>query len=416
MPDATGHAALAALGRLLAKPGPADPYPDYATVRACAPVLMPGSGPCYVTGYQEGRAVLADPAFGVPDADWYDATRPGWRDRAATATLYQGVQSKNPPDHGRMRRALGGLFAPRRVERLKDRVAELADRLLDDLASGREHDSPVELMSAFAFPLPVAVIDDLLGVPESDRAELARLAAAVFAVTDVVVSPADQAAADAAATACLDYWRELVARRRSRPAGDLVSELTGACDAGLLSAHELLATLTFLQGAGYGTTAALIGSAAAGLLTDPACAAALRRDPGRAASVVDEGLRHEAPTQLTPRVAAGGAALAGVPVAPGRLVLVFLGAANRDPRVFARPDVFDPSRTEERALSFGGGLHYCLGAPLSRMEAAAALPRLVRRFPALRLAGPPQWRRSLRVRQLSALPVTLGPPGTRRTG
>ncbi len=407
--------ARTAAARLLAPPGPEDPYPDYAILRAHAPVLAVGPRVILVSGYAECRDILADPAFGVQDATWYDANRPQWREGAASWTLYQGVQSRNPPDHTRMRRVLGRCFTARRMALLRDRVAALTRQFLDEVAAKAGGGASLDLMSALAFPLPITVVNDLLGVPEGDRAEVHGLAGRVFNLTELIVSDEDRRSADAAATVFRRYWREQIAeRRRARgphgppgsPGPELTSQLIAAADAGELSDEELLSSLIFLHGAGYGTTAALLGNATVALLADPALAARLRADPGLAPAVVDESLRHEAPTQLTPRLARQPARAGGTQVPEGDLAVLLLGAANRDPRRFAEPDRFDADRPDNRPLSFGGGIHYCLGAPLSRMEATIVLPELVRRFPALRLAGKPQWRRALRMRQLSCLPVT----------
>ena len=400
--------ARAAAARLLTPPGPEDPYPDYAILRAHAPVLAVGPAVWLVSGYAECRDILADPAFGVQDAAWYDANRPQWREGAASWTLYQGVQSRNPPDHTRMRRVLGRCFTARRMALLRDRVAALTRQFLDEVADRGSGDAELDLMSALAFPLPVTVVNDLLGVPAGDRAEVHGLAGRVFNLTELIVSDEDRRSADAAAVTFRRYWTELIAERRKAPGPELTSQLIAAADAGELSAEELLSSLIFLHGAGYGTTAALLGNAAVALLADPALAARLRADPGLAPAVVDESLRHEAPTQLTPRLARRPAArdqAGGTRIPEGHLAVLLLGAANRDPDRFPQPGRFDVDRPDNRPLSFGGGIHYCLGAPLSRMEATIVLPELVRRFPQLRLAGIPKWRRALRMRQLSCLPV-----------
>jgi cytochrome P450 len=399
--------APSAVARLLTPPGPADPYPDYAALRAHAPLYPAGSRFWLVTGYDEGQSMLVGPGFGVQDTAWFDANLPGWRDNAATWTLYQGVQSRNPPGHTRLRAVLGRCFTARRLALLRDRVTALAHRFLDEIAAqGGLGTPPLDLMSALAFPLPIAVINDLLGVPEGDRAAVHGLAAQIFSLTELFVADEDRRAAGAAAAEFRRYWTGLIAERRRSPGPDLTSELIAAADAGELTGEELLSTLIFLHGAGYGTTAALLGNATVALLTDAALAARLRGDPGLAPAVVTESLRHEAPTQFAPRLARRPVRIAGTEIPQGSLVLLFLGAANRDPRRFTDPDLFDASRPGNRPLSFGGGIHYCLGAPLSRMEATVVLPLLVQRFPGLRLAGPPQWRRALRMRQLSHLPVS----------
>src|SRR5690349_5534230 len=397
--------ARAAAARLLAPPGPEDPYPDYAILRAHAPVLAAGPEVWLVSGYAECRDILADPAFGVQDAAWYDANRPQWRQGAASWTLYQGVQSRNPPDHTRMRRVLGRCFTARRVALLRDRVTALTHQFLGEIADHQGED--LDLMSTLAFPLPVTVVNDLLGVPEGDRAEVHGLAGRVFNLTELIVSDEDRRSADAAAVTFRRYWTELIAERRKAPRPGLTSQLIAAADAGELSPEELLSSLIFLHGAGYGTNAALLGNATVALLADPALAARLRADPALAPAVVDESLRHEAPTQLTPRLARRPAQAGGTPIPDGHLAVLLLGAANRDPDRFPQPGRFDIDRPGNRPLSFGGGIHYCLGAPLSRMEAAIVLPALVRRFPDLHIAGTPRWRRALRMRQLSSLPVRV---------
>jgi cytochrome P450 len=309
-----------------------------------------------------------------------------------------------------MRRVLGRCFTARRMALLRDRVAALTRQFLDEVADRGSGDAELDLMSALAFPLPITVVNDLLGVPEGDRAEVHGLAGRVFNLTELIVSDEDRRSADAAAVTFRRYWTELIAERRKAPGPELTSQLIAAADAGELSDEELLSSLIFLHGAGYGTTAALLGNATVALLTDPALAARLRADPGLAPAVVDESLRHEAPTQLTPRLARRPAPrdqAGGTPVLAGHLAVLLLGAANRDPGRFPQPGRFDVDRPDNRPLSFGGGIHYCLGAPLSRMEATIVLPELVRRFPELRLAGIPKWRRALRMRQLSSLPVRV---------
>jgi cytochrome P450 len=405
--ETPGAAARSAAARLLTPPGPADPYPDYAALRAHAPLYPVAPRFWLVTGYDEAQHLLGGPGLGVQDAAWFDANLPAWRDNAATWTLYQGVQSRNPPDHTRLRGVLGRCFTARRIALLRDRVTALAHQHLDQLADQGAGGSPADLMSALAFPLPIAVVNDLLGVPGDDRAGIGGLAARVFSLTELFVSDEERRAAGDAATEFRRYWTGLIARRRRSPGPDLASELIAAADAGELTGEELLSTLIFLHGAGYGTTAALLGNATAALLTDGgALAARLREDPGLAPAVVTESLRHEAPTQFAPRLARETVRIAGTEILPGSLALLFLGAANRDPRRFTDPDRFDAGRQDNRPLSFGGGIHFCPGAPLSRMEATVVLPLLVRRFPGLRLAGRPQWRQALRMRQLSHLPVS----------
>jgi len=343
----------------------------------------------------------------VQDPTWFDANLPDWRSHSATLFLYQGMQSRNPPDHTRLRRVVGGTFAPRRLEALRQRVEHLTDRLLDGMAEAGGGGQPVDLMEALASPLPVAVIGELLGIPEGDRARFRSLATDFFNVMDLFKSDEAQRLADTAADKLRAYWVDMAAERRRRPTDDLTTTLVRAADAGDVSEDELAATLMFLFTAGYGTTAALIGNATAALLDHPDQAARLRADPTVAPAVVEETLRYEAPAQINPRLALRNVVVGGIRYSAGQFIVIFLGAANRDPARFLNPDRFDIDRADTHVLSFGGGIHHCLGAALSRIEATIVLPRLLRRFPKLALAGEPVRRPASRMRVHLRLPVSL---------
>lgn len=408
--DQSTKAAHASLLCLLRQPAPLDPYPYYSVLRALAPVYLAdfgGSSVCFASSYASCTEVLSSPDFGVQDNGWFDKNYPDWRERPAPRTLYQGVQSRNPPEHTRMRRVLGGCFSTRRMAELRDRVSVLADRYLDVLADAGSDGGTVDLMSTFAAPLPVTVISEFLGVPEGDRAGFHEIGGRIFNLMDLFVSDEDRRLADDATATLRDYWADLIRQRRRAPTADLTSELAAAADAGRLTEEELLSTLIFLFAAGYGTTAALIGNATVALLSTPGLADRLRADPELAPAVVEESLRHEAPTQIDPRLAMRDVCLGGVELSRGRLVIALLGAGNRDPDVFAEPDSFDVDRPDKHVLSFGGGAHYCLGAPLSRMEAGVLLPRLVRRFPRLALAAEPERRQVARMRMYARLPLAI---------
>jgi cytochrome P450 len=392
------------LARLMSPEGLADPYPHYHALRALAPVCQAGHV-YFLSGYAACREVLADPRFRVQDPAWYDGKLPGWRDCTATRLMYQSVQSRNDPDHSRLRRLLAGAFSPRQMAAYRALIERVVPRLLDRMADAGP--GPVDLMTHLAYPLPTAVMGEMLGVPEADRERFRDLGTDFFTVMDMYADSSATERMEAAAAAMGDYWTAMIDDRRRTPRDDLTTALTQASDAGLLSADELLGVAIFLFSAGYGTTAALVGNATEQLLASPAEADRLRRDDGYVDAVVEESLRHEPPSQVVPRMTGEDTVLGGVAIPAATLLVCLVGAAQRDPGEYPDPDRFWPSRPGGRVLSFGGGVHFCIGAALSRMEAAVVLPLLFRRFPRLALAGTPERRLALRMRMHASLPVSL---------
>jgi cytochrome P450 len=260
-----------------------------------------------------------------------------------------------------------------------------------------------------AYPLPIWVITALLGVPVEDRGRFRRLAEALTGVLELHWTEADRVKADAAADELIDYFAQLVERRRTEPQDDLVTALAAAHDADgeRLSGEELLANLALLLVAGFETTTNLIANGVVLLLDHPAYAEKLRADAELAPAYVEEILRIDSPVQMTTRIVARPTEVGGVRVPVGSELFLLLGAANRDPARFAAPDVFDPARARLSPLSFGAGVHYCLGAPLARLEAQVALPALLRRFPELSLERRPVRRARMNLRGWRELPVTL---------
>lgn len=391
---------------LMSPEGPADPYPHFHTLRALAPVYRSGDV-YFLSRYADCQRVLNDPGLRVQDPQWYDLNLPGWRDNRATRLMYHSVQSRNNPDHNRLRRAVGGAFSPRRMAGYRALVEQMAPGLFGRMADAGSDGAPVDLMEYLAHPLPTAVMGEMLGVPEADRQRFRSMCADFADVMDIHTEAGAMERAHAAAVAMVDYWTGTVAERRRTPRDDLTTELIRACDAGLLTEEEMLGLLIFLFSAGYPATAALIGNATEQLLASPADAERLRRDESFAGAVVEESLRHDSPSQVVPRQTADECTIAGIRVPAGRLVVSLVGAANRDPAQYQDPDTFLPGRTGPRALSFGAGLHFCIGAALSRMEAAVILPLLVRRFPRLAPGGVPVRRRALWMRTHISLPVSL---------
>jgi cytochrome P450 len=264
-------------------------------------------------------------------------------------------------------------------------------------------------MHDFAFLLPVTVICELIGIPEADRERFRPLATALVATIEPLSTPQQWAEADGAVVELTGYLAELAAARRAQPLDDLMSALVGVSDAGdgRLSDSELLDNLTLLLVAGFETTANLLGNGLRILLADPLFGEDIIDGVVPVGAFVEEVLRYDSPVQLTGRVRADAADIAGLPVLPQDEIIVMLGAANRDPRRFAEPNRFNPSRSDGGPLSFGGGAHFCLGSALARLEAAVAFPRILTAFPRLAAAGEPVRKDGLVLRGFESLPVRL---------
>jgi cytochrome P450 len=320
--------------------------------------------------------------------------------------------SVDPPDHTRLRRLVSSAFTPRRVEQLRPRVHAIVDDLLDAIASAGP-DARIDLVSAFAFPLPFTVICELLGVPEQDRA---ALGAGFTAMLMPYSTPQEYAAAKQASDTVVAMLEALVAGKQANPGDDLVSALISARDgAERLNTQELLSTIFQLMVAGHDTTASLIGNSVVALLDNPDELDVLRSEPAKLAVAIEELLRYDAPVpHSTFRYAVAPIAIGGVTIPSGAQVIISLAAANRDAGQYTEPDKLDLGRAESRHLAFGHGIHFCLGAPLARMEGQLALGSLLARFPALRLAVPADELRwghgdGLVLRGLTELPVIPGP-------
>jgi cytochrome P450 len=389
------------LDELTRPDGREDPYPRYAVLRRSAPLAVAADGALVLTRYADCDGVLRDSRYGRDDTDEVFAAlgMPDWRAFPAVYTFSTSMLSVNPPQHTRLRRLVSRVFTARQVAGLRPAVAALVDELLARLAGS------VDFVDAFAFPLPVAVIGELLGVPESDRAAFQPLVRDWTMVLDVFTAEILQRA-DAAATAIREYLSDLAAERRKRPGDDLLSGLVAGADSDeRLSDDEVVTMAALLFAAGFETTTHLLGNGLVALLRHPEQLALLRDEPRLAARAVEELLRYDSPVQLTGRTVLEDTQIDGVPVAAGARVVCYLGAANRDPARFADPDRLDITREQGSPLSFGGGIHYCLGAPLARLEAQLAFPALFARYPGLRLAGDLERRDSLTLRGYLRLPV-----------
>ncbi|MEV8505954.1 cytochrome P450 [Actinoplanes sp. NPDC051475] len=400
--------AAAAVEVLLSPGAGLDPYPAYSALRSQGPIVGQ-AGAFFVTGWHAADAVLRDPAMIVFDAALLDQHWPDWRGNKGVALFADSMLKQNPPNHTRMRRLASGVFTARRVGLLRDVIEAQVAETLDEMVA-RTGGGVADFMTQLAYPLPIKVICALLGVTAADRGRFRRLAEALTAVLEVQLTEEQAAGAHAAAEELEDYFTALIEVRRQDPQDDLVTALAAAHDSGgdKLTAGELMGNLALLLVAGFETTTNLLGNGLRVLLERPALAGRLRDDPGAAPAYVEEMLRYEPPVQLTGRFAGADTVVAGVPVPAFSELIVFLGAANRDTARFADPDRFDPDRPDNAPLSFGAGVHYCLGAPLARLEAQVALPAVLRRFPRLAPAAEPVRRDRLTLRGWATLPVSVG--------
>ncbi|MGH3158046.1 MAG: cytochrome P450 [Streptosporangiaceae bacterium] len=393
----------------------ANPYPTFERLRALGGPHLTPTGIVFALSYDDCATVTRETVFGVQSPQWCDLATPGWRERPSKIATFETMLFRDPPDHTRLRRMVGAAFTPRQAERMRRDVAGLVQRALDALADAGADGSAVDLQATLAAQLPIAVIGSMVGVPESDWASLRPAMSALLKVVEIGVTKQDLDEADRAALELRDYFRALAASRRAAPRDDLASTLVAAHDATAsgqrdggagLSGDELLQTLTFLFMAGVDTMTNLLSNGTSALLSHPDQADLLRADPALAPHAVDEVLRYDPPVQFLGRVAATDVILSGVPLTPGTLVIAMLAAANRDPARFHDPGVFDITRRGTTVLSFGGGIHFCLGAPLARVEAGTFFAALLTRFPRLQQAGTPV-RQGLVFRGFSRLPVTL---------
>jgi cytochrome P450 len=382
--------------------GREDPYPRYRRLREISPVVRADDGALVVTRHADCVAVTRDPRLGHMPSHMLEFLRRDWADHPALRMLFTSILTINPPDHTRLRRLVSSSFTARRIQALQPRIAEMVEELLEKMSGD------LDFVDAFAFPLPVNVIGELLGIPGPDRAQFQGLVRDWTQVLEIITSKV-LATADPAAATIREYLAGLAAERRRKPGDDLISALVAAEEDGdKLTEDELLTMTALLFAAGFETTTNLLANSVVALLRNPDQLELLRRQPGMAAAAVEELLRFDSPVQLIGRVAWDDVEIAGVPVSGGDRIVAYLGAGNRDPERFAEPDRLDLGRADNAPLSFGGGIHYCLGAPLARLEAQIAIPALLARFPRLALAGEPGRRDSLAIRGYTALPISAG--------
>jgi len=384
-----------------------DPYPFYHRLRAAAAMPRTPFGPYLASRYEDVAAVLRDKRFGK---DFEDRIIRRYGDKVFDEPVYDSVRhwmlEMDPPDHTRLRGLVVKAFTARTVEDMRPRIQAIVDATLDKVSpQGR-----MDVMHEFAYQLPVTVICEMLGIPDADRDQfLANPGVGGRLLDPVPLSPAELAIANQANLAQAAYFHGLFELRRREPGDDLITQLVQAEEAGnKLSEKELTANIMLLFGAGHETTVNLIGNGLLALHRNPDQLEKLKRDPSLMPNAIEELLRYDSSVQLTGRTALEDIEIGGITIARGESVMCLLGAANRDPAIFPDPDRLDITRPAIRPLSFGGGIHFCLGAQLARIEGEIALNALLARLPDLTLDDTenPAWRQTFVLRGLTALPAS----------
>jgi cytochrome P450 len=386
-----------------------DPYPHYARLRANDPMHQTAFGSFVASRHAEVSLALRDKRFGK---DFAERTIRRYGPKSLEEPVFRSMSHwmlhKDPPDHARLRGLVVKAFTARRVEDMRPRIQQVVDQTLDRIIpQGR-----MDLIEDFAFRLPVTIICDMLGIPEEQRELFYTGSRDGGRLLDPVpLSPEEIAKGNAGNLMAAMYFQQLFDLRRKQPGDDLITQLVQAEEDGSkLSNEELTANIILLFGAGHETTVNLIGNGLLALHRNPDQLALLKADPGLITNAIEEFLRYDSSVQLTGRVALEDIEdLGGKRIPKGENVLCLLGSANHDPAVYPdRPGSLDITRPNVRPLSFGGGIHFCLGAQLARIEAEIAIASLLRRLPDLRLddAENPQWRPTFVLRGLKELPAS----------
>ena len=399
----------ALLLQLLDPANRADPYPLYAKFRERGPIQLPALNVTVFSTSRDCDEVLRHPS----------SSSNRWNSTIVQRQLASGAWSKpavppgflflDPPDHTRLRKLVSKAFAPKVVNALQPDITAMVDGLLDQIAE-RGH---FDVIGDLAYPLPVAVICRLLGVPLEDEPMFSQASALLAEALDPFVAitgaPSGKFKERMQAVQWLrGYFHELIERRRSDPGDDLLSGLIAVEESGdQLTEEEIVSTCNLVLIAGHETTVNLIANAILAMLRHPEQWAALGADAGRASAVVEETLRYDPPVQLAGRNALEDMVIGDTTMIKGDTMMVLLAATQRDPAEYDRPDTFDPDRGTLRHLGFGRGAHYCLGAPLARLEASVALSAVTARFPGARLDSEPQYKTNVTLRGMSALSVTV---------
>lgn len=394
--------------RLLTPEGKRDPYPLYEKMRAHGAVVSLGGAHVVVTGYAECARALREPDLLSTDAAVQDARMPGWRDHSSWRWLTRNMLFSNDPNHERYRRFFGSAFSARSVAAWQPLVERVADEVVEHVAVLGAGCAVVDLVPEFSYRLAISVIGELLGIPPEERAGMRGIIGDITTALDPIGDLSELERGDRGMDRLAEWTAELVRERRARPGSDLTSAFIKARDdSGELSEQELIANLMLLIVAAAEAPQDLLSNMVRLALEHPEHAERLRDEPDSpfAEGFVEETLRYDPAVQALNRVAARDMRFFGEHIAGGTPVTLLIAAGNRDPRRFDRPDVFDPTRPDNQPLTLSGGAHFCLGAPLARMEARTVVPRLLRRFPRMRLADRPTFRDQLVQRGHATLPV-----------
>ncbi len=401
--------AQALLLQLLDPANRADPYPVYAKCRESGPIQLPDANITVFSTLGDCDEVLRHPSSSSDRKNSTIAQRMAASGDWPKPAGPPGFLFLDPPDHTRLRKLVSKVFAPKVVSALHADITALVDELLDRVAERGSFDAIADL----AYPLPVAVICRLLGVPLEDEPQFSQASALLAQALDPFTSltgatPDDFKERIEAGRWLRGYLHALVERRRSQPGDDLLSGLIAVEESGdQLTEKEIVATCNLLLIAGHETTVNLIANAMLAMLRDRKQWAALVADADRAPAVIEETLRYDPPVQLVGRNAAEDMVIGDTAVVRGDTMMLLVAGAQRDPAEYDRPDTFDPDRGTLRHLGFGRGAHYCLGAPLARLEAGVALSAVTARFPDARLAAEPQYKTNVTLRGMSELPVAV---------
>jgi cytochrome P450 len=399
----------ALLVQLLDPANRADPYPVYREALERGPMLMPEANLTVFSSFADCGDVLRHPASASDRLKSTVAQREIAKGATPRPFGQPGFLFLDPPDHTRLRKLAQQAFAPKVVRALEPDIEDMVEALLDDVDGADTFDAIADL----AHPLPVAVICRMLGVPISDEPEFSRASALLAQGLDPFSTftgtlPENIQARLEAGHWLRGYLADLIEQRRGAPREDLISALIAAEEDGdQLTTEEIVATCNLLLIAGHETTVNLIANAMLAMLRHPQYWAALAADPDRASAIIEETLRYDPPVQLAGRVASEDVTIGGVTVPRGDTMMLLFAAAQRDPAAFERPDTFDPQRENIRHLAFGHGVHFCLGAPLARLEARIALTAVTARFPRAQLADEPTYRPNVTLRGLSSLAVAI---------
>ncbi|TXJ77474.1 cytochrome P450 [Streptomyces lavendulae] len=400
------------LSSMFTAEGKEDPYPALAELRRIAPVYYHEKLDTYfLTRFADCQQVLSDASCLTPDLTWCETELPHWREHPAAVFFYSSLLRANGTDHVRLRRLVADRFSARRVAVLAERIETTTAALLDRFADATRDGGAADFQELVGYPLPVAVVGDLIGVPHTDQDRFHHYGQDASRLLEPVRTDEDWKRADEAVTALRGYFAQLVALRRRRPADDLVSALLAVreADDGRLAESELLDMLLLVFVAGFETTTSLLGLTVHALLSHPGQLALLREDPALVPNGVEESLRWDTPVRMTERIATRPLTVGGVAIPQGGNITTVLAAAGRDPARHPDPDAFDVLRPDIRVLSFSAGAHYCLGAALARLEGAAVVRQLLTRFPRLAHARRPVRRDSISLRAFTRLPlVTSG--------